>query len=277
MLELPYELTIWDEVVGSREVTDVLWAKYHKARAVRADKEGDRGVTKRGLELCCQRYLGGTKDAYLAAAKSTDPEKYHRYAQGVPHVGLYPLGGTVRVESTTLVRIGDNSCQTPSALWHASIHENDTLKPGYWHTGVVTRWDSTESNKYLYSSSDRLEAIVNAVFSTMEADENLGKNILRYKYTNGTIEVIPKPGKSVAGYDISRLLRETEIYVYKIQSEDEHWEKVDSKVNGSTTEYRTASRVVKFAARLQVPADRLLAENNLRVIVGRSTSNSFLL
>jgi len=120
-------------------------------------------------------------------------------------------------------------------LYHASPYLTDTLKPGFEITGTLTTWDGTESNRFLYSSTDLNEACLNAVCSKIDSDKSV--SVSRYRFDDKNFIVHLSSGKLTES-DI----RKHFVYLYQIDSSDE-WSAVNNAYNGSSTEYKTARSI----------------------------------
>lgn len=113
-------------------------------------------------------------------------------------------------------------------LYHGSAYKTDVLKPGMEHTGVKVNWDETESNEWLYASSDRTEAVILGFFSYLE------------KYHGGT-GFHMKEHEIIVTCDPFKL-EGVKVYLYDINT-DKGWLKVNNQNNNSISEYKTKSHI----------------------------------
>jgi hypothetical protein len=117
-------------------------------------------------------------------------------------------------------------------IYHGSMFDVTELKPAFQITKTLVRWDHTESNKFLYATKCKDEAIDQGFFSMMsltdEVDEihSDGKNIVVIsKNPNKLIKLGNKP-----------------IYVYELELSSD-WTKVNNQHNGLGEEYKTKKTI----------------------------------
>lgn len=122
----------------------------------------------------------------------------------------------------------------PTVLYHGSAFWTGKLKPGFQHTGVEVKWDETESNHYLYATTEREMAITLGWASAIEKRygldhfQTIGNSIL----IDVPKDVRPKPKKEE--------LLELEVWLYKIvPAPKEDWELNKNPHNNLKSEYRT--------------------------------------
>ncbi|WP_144106781.1 hypothetical protein [Paraburkholderia sp. BCC1886] len=121
-------------------------------------------------------------------------------------------------------------------LYHGSGYNQKELMPGFKRSGVIVRWDKTESNEWLYATTDKQEAIGQAFASMMEKV----RGITRYKAHGNVIELSVPENRIPARSDMETL----EIYLYTITNlEQDEWVKNDNAHNKLLTEWKTQSTI----------------------------------
>lgn len=113
-------------------------------------------------------------------------------------------------------------------LYHGSAYRHDILRPGIHHTGVLQRWDDTESNEWLYASTDRQEAILNGLCSALSQEFRVD----RFSWDDNAF-VITSADKIT-----ERDVRQARPLLYTLPP-GASWKKVNNEVNGSDTEWKT--------------------------------------
>lgn len=131
-------------------------------------------------------------------------------------------------------------------LYHASAFLHEELKPGIEHSGVLTNWDVTESNEWLYATTDREEAISQGLASVVEKKWRLS----RYQ-TNGDKIVLHFERNPPTRKELNEL----SIYPYSINWESWVWTKVDNKHNDSWSEYKTKANIKPVNIKSTEPLD----------------------
>lgn len=127
----------------------------------------------------------------------------------------------------------------PSTLYHGSAFWTKELKPGFKHTGIEVRWDQTESNHFLYATTDREQAIVLGFASAVEKKfgldhfQSVGKTIL--------LDVPRQPH----GYTVKEeQLYQLEVWLYTIvPTARDGWALNRNAHNQLTNEYKTQNTV----------------------------------
>lgn len=123
-------------------------------------------------------------------------------------------------------------------LYHGSVYDQQELKPGFEHSGELIQWDGVESNKNLYTTTSRAEAISQAFAAILEKHFNS----TRYKTGGKTIEVVLK------GKDRPTLeqFKKYTIFLYTIRFDmEDGWKKVNNPTNGLDNEWKTTRTVKK--------------------------------
>lgn len=118
----------------------------------------------------------------------------------------------------------------PKLLYHGSLYEQTELKPGFRHTGKVVSWDKTESNMFLYTTSEKNTAIELGFASAIEKLFD----VEHFRCTGSEISI-----ESDKPLTLEALAQVT-VYLYTIRClEKDGWLKNDNRHNGMTTEYKT--------------------------------------
>lgn len=126
---------------------------------------------------------------------------------------------------------------TPPLLFHGSRYLTNVLKPGIEYTGKEVRWDKTESNRWLYATTNQSDAISFAVMSILE---HLGFGG-GYHFHDNVLTIEEKEPKD--GY--LSLFKEQPTYLYTITDPKAHgFFKVGNEFNGYTEEWKTTKNVV---------------------------------
>ena len=125
----------------------------------------------------------------------------------------------------------------PSKLFHGSAYNDRVLKPGFEHTGIEVHWDETESNRFLYATTDKESAIGLGWASSIEKSFELDR--FQIEGDTLTIQLSPKH-QSVT----LRELLECPVFLYTFKPKaEEHWELVGNKVNNFHVEYKTKTTI----------------------------------
>lgn len=122
----------------------------------------------------------------------------------------------------------------PSTFYHGSLYKQKELMPGFKRSGELTTWDVTESNKNLYVSTDREEAIRLGIGSALE-------------------KVFDSDRFATHGDDLTVYCRKSidleafwdlEVYLYTIPNrEADEWVKNNNPHNNIETEWITQNTV----------------------------------
>jgi hypothetical protein len=124
-------------------------------------------------------------------------------------------------------------------LYHGSLYETQLLRPSFEITGELIKWDYTESNRYLYSSTDRETARIQVVFQFLEKS----LDITRVRSTESDIYV--ECTNSDEEFNrIRKIIRKEFGFIYEITCrKSDGWIEVNNQNNGLTGEYKTTSSV----------------------------------
>ena len=126
----------------------------------------------------------------------------------------------------------------PRILYHASPYSNEVIKPGIEHSGELRQWDETESNRFVYASSSKAEALVNGIASCVENFFGEKFKLTRMQYTEGRLVV------EGDGHLDWNDLCERDVFLYLVKGRVSHgWVPVNNANNGSDTEWKTAETI----------------------------------
>lgn len=120
-------------------------------------------------------------------------------------------------------------------LYHGSGYKTDILRPGFYYTHQLEQWDETESNEWLYASTDKDEAILNGLASAV------GKVSLLNKMHYDDKEVVLYVEDHLQKSKVDAL----KVYLYEIEADNEFewWLSVNNKSNNSVTECKTKQSI----------------------------------
>lgn len=151
-------------------------------------------------------------------------------------------------------------------LYHGSGYKNKELKPGYLHTGKFIKWDITESNEYLYATTEKNIAIILGWVGAINIKYNCKKT-----QTN-TTEIILHFDNDVKEKDIIHL----PVYVYTIKYQEyDKWIKNNNEFNSLETEYKTKSiiasdNILKIE---NINMRQYLKDNNIKIKIINNSKN----
>lgn len=125
----------------------------------------------------------------------------------------------------------------PKKLYHGSGFNDRVLKPGFEHTDIEVHWDETESNKFLYATTDKESAIGLGWASSIEKSFELD----RFKIEPDTIIIELSPKHQSATL---RELTACPVFLYTLTPKPaDQWVLVDNAVNNFQTEYKTQATI----------------------------------
>lgn len=117
-------------------------------------------------------------------------------------------------------------------LYHGSGFKQSELMPGFHRSGNLVEWDETESNMWLYTTTDREVAIGQGFASTVEKIYKTH----RYIEDGLNIQIQIEKGQLPTRAQLEAI----EIYLYTIEMKPaDNWVKVNNKHNGLDTEYKS--------------------------------------
>jgi hypothetical protein len=119
-------------------------------------------------------------------------------------------------------------------LYHGSGFDQTELMPGFMRSGKIVKWDEVESNEWLYTTTDKQEAISQAFASMLEKTyETTGY------HTKGNEITVTLAGDSKPS---TQELTKLQIFLYSIRLEEEDkWVKNNNEHNQIKTEWKTQS------------------------------------
>lgn len=123
-------------------------------------------------------------------------------------------------------------------LYHGSMYEQNELMPGFRRSGELTSWDGTESNLYLYVSSNMNEAILLGIASA--AEKVFKTTASHISEADRRFEITVDGDKLPTVEDVYGL----KVFVYTLAYRDEDkWVKNNNSQNNITTEYKTQETI----------------------------------
>lgn len=131
-----------------------------------------------------------------------------------------------------------------SFIYHGSYYDTVILKPSFKHTNELVTWDETESNKYLYSTTDKWLAITMGLASALS---QIGILVDEFSVEDNVIYI-------AADVKVTQsILRDiTHIYLYTLELNND-WVKVNNEHNGVDTEYKTDKTIENIIRKEIIP------------------------
>lgn len=155
----------------------------------------------------------------------------------------------------------------PMLLYHGSSFSQNELMPGFMRSHEEVFWDETESNHYLYASSDKEEAISLGFASAIE------KQFLLDRYScegNKLTLSFARSSKIVT----LRALSQVQVHLYTIElDKSEGWVKNNNAYNNTNTEYKTKDIVKKILKTEVINIKSWLSSKEVEII---TTTPAFL-
>ena len=136
--------------------------------------------------------------------------------------------------------MSSTSNAVPHLLYHGSAFNDEELMPGYKRTGILVEWDETESNKFLYATTSKKEAIKLGLASSIEKTFKLNK----FKTEGDSIFIV------IEGNELSYAkLCKLPLYVYTIRTTDrDGWVANNNEHNNMSDEWKTDQTIRGLAA-----------------------------
>lgn len=143
----------------------------------------------------------------------------------------------------------------PKFLYHGSLYKQAELMPGFKRSGKLVQWDGIENNTYLYTTTDKNEAIGLGLGSTIEKKFNSR----RFSTYDNNI-VVYFTGSTPTIEDIHGL----EIYVYTLTpTPQDNWVKNNNPFNNIDTEWVTQATIKSITKCERVDIKKWLNNKNL--------------
>ena len=120
-------------------------------------------------------------------------------------------------------------------LYHGSYYLTKELKPGIHHTGEEIFWDQTESNKFLYATTNKELAIEMGFCSGLT---QIGYEVKSFSTNNGTMK-ISVYDKELTLTDIYKV---KQVYLYSLPMDN--FISVNNQFNNVINEYKT-NKIIK--------------------------------
>jgi len=118
-------------------------------------------------------------------------------------------------------------------IYHGSAYNHNKLQPGFNHSKILVKWDTVENNKWLYGTTDKNQAILLGLASSIEKKydikefHNSGAHIKIVSYN----KVLPKID-----------LKDITVYLYTCEKNGD-WVKNNNQYNKIDTEYKTQKTI----------------------------------
>lgn len=133
----------------------------------------------------------------------------------------------------------------PSYLFHGSAYKQGELMPGFQRSGNLVKWDNTEDNTWLYSTSKREDAIMLGISSAIEKQYKLD----RYHYDQKRRMLEITISEPITQRDIEGL----QVYLYTIRADAaDGWMANYNPANGIDDEFKTQRTVEKGLIKTEV-------------------------
>ena len=144
-------------------------------------------------------------------------------------------------------------------LFHGSRFRQTELMPGFQRSGEMVRWDQTESNLWLYATSNQDEAVRQGLFAIFAN----AFDVKRCTSAAGqlVIELYPQ----LATFGMEAWLRQQSLFLYQLHAEDGGvWVKNDNAHNKLVTEWKTQATVKPESVDV-IDIEAWLAKRNLKI------------
>jgi hypothetical protein len=115
------------------------------------------------------------------------------------------------------------------------MYAQEELMPGIKRSGEKVEWDGTESNEYLYATTDRETAVSQGFASAMEKVFP----VRRFRTEGRDIHIFLE-GKHPTPEQLKKLT--VNLYTIRVLPQDQ-WRKNNNKVNGLDTEWTTQQTI----------------------------------
>lgn len=123
-----------------------------------------------------------------------------------------------------------------TTLYHGSGFEQQELMPGFKRSGKVVKWDGTESNEWLYATTEKEEAIAQGFASILEKEFD----VERYKTSGKNIEIHITGSRTPTRLAMGKF----KLYIYTMPLlEGDGWRLVNNLHNGMKNEYKTKQTI----------------------------------
>lgn len=145
----------------------------------------------------------------------------------------------------------------PKILYHASAFAHSVLKPGFQRSHQLMHWDVSESNTFLYATTEKHAAIDQGIAGAFEKRYGLK----RFQITDQSISIHTEEQHVVAA-DVLRL----EVYLYTISPPlpDNGWLHNHNEHNGLKTEWKT-NQTVTYTKREKVGLRQALLGRSIQI------------
>jgi len=133
------------------------------------------------------------------------------------------------------------SKQIPKILFHGSTFLSKTLMNSYDITGELRKWDETESNRFLYATTDKDEAVRQAIYSSLERIH--GATRFKTEADESGVLFVTVTGPLTQS-QLEQAVAQTSVYLYQITTNKFHdWKLVNNLVNSLQDEWKTRQHI----------------------------------
>jgi hypothetical protein len=150
-----------------------------------------------------------------------------------------------------------------TTLYHGSGYKQNELMPGFKRSGVLVEWDQTESNKFLYATTDMDTAIGQGFASAAEKLFNMSR------FSEKGMEILIE----IEGDKLPTIeeLTTVNVYLYTIEMlPRDEWQKVNNAVNGLETEYKTEHTIKSGLHSVEkIDLAKWLAHRHVKIVRGK--------
>lgn len=148
---------------------------------------------------------------------------------------------------------------TPHLLYHGSRFEQPELMPGFLRSGELVKWDETESNEYLYTTTDKNTAYELGFASSLEKEFDID----RFHVHKGVIIIQTQERIT------DKMLEQLPVFIYTIPFlREDCWHKNSNDHNGLDTEYKTKNTIDNIHSCEQLDVKKWLC--NFEVKIGKN-------
>ena len=155
-------------------------------------------------------------------------------------------------------------------LFHGSRFRQTELMPGFQRSGEMVRWDQTESNLWLYATTNQDEAVRQGLFAIFAN----AFDVKRCSSAPGqlVIELYPHQEAEktalyaqLAAFGMAAWLRQQALFLYQLHAEEGGvWEKNDNAHNQLDNEWKTQATVKPVSVDV-IDIEAWLAKRNLKI------------
>lgn len=153
-------------------------------------------------------------------------------------------------------------------LYHGSMYAQEELMPGFKRSGELVEWDHTESNKFLYATTERdvalMQGFASAVEKTWPVERFLTRGIRM------TVYIVSDKFPS------TREIEALTIYLYTLKlNAADGWKRNSNKFNGLNSEWKTEQTIKEsILSREQLDVGQWLRHRRLEFVLIKDPSEA---